>query len=107
MILMRMRNIKAIDDAGISLQLEQRYYNLLSEKYFFDNWKYYLDGRTKIWIAMDITDNIGLKTSYQYRWRNANTQLYGDFEWVEDIKGYAKHEIWLEFSYELISDILY
>ena len=52
-------------------------------------------------------NNIGFKTSYQYRWRNAHSQLFGDFEWVEDLKSYAKHEFWLEFSYEFLSDILY
>ena len=99
--------VKAIDDIGISVQLEQRYYNLLSEKYSFDNWKFYLDGRTKVWIDWDIMDDIGFKTSYQFRWRDASTQIYGDFDWVDDIKSYSKHEIWLEFSYKYITDILY
>ncbi len=101
------RQLKAIDDAGISVQLEQRYYNLLSEKYSFDNWKFYLDGRAKIWVSWDIMDYIGVKTFYQFRWRNASTQIYGDFDWVEDIKNYSKHAVWLEFSYKLITDILY
>ena len=101
------RKLKAIDDAGISVQLEQRYYNLLSEKYSIDNWKYYLDGRAKVWVDWDIIDDIGFKTYYQFRWRDASTQIYGDFDWVEDIKRYSKHEIWLEFSYEFVSDILY
>jgi len=101
------RKFKVIDDLGISFQLEQRYYDLLSEKYSFDNWKYYLDGRAKVWVDWDIIDNIGFKTYYQFRWRDASTQIYGDFDWVEDIKSYSKHEIWLEFSYKFITDILY
>ena len=101
------RRINKIDDIGISVQLEQRYYNLLSEKYSFDNWKYYLDGRVKFWVDWDIVDDIGLKTYYQFRWRDASTQIYGDFDWVEDIKSYSKHEFWLEFSYKFIADILY
>ena len=101
------RKLKAIDDVGISVQLEQRYYNLLSEKYSFDNWKYYLDGRAKVWVDWDIIDDIGFQTYYQFRWRDASTQIYGDFDWVEDIKSYSKHEIWLEFSYKFITDILY
>ncbi len=101
------RQLKAIDDAGISVQLEQRYYNLLSEKYSFDNWKYYLDGRAKVWVDWNIIDDFGFKTYYQFRWRDASTQIYGDFDWVEDIKSYSKHEFWLEFSYEFVSDILY
>ena len=75
--------------------------------YLFDNWKFYLDGRAKVWLDWDIMDEIGVKTSYQFRWRDANTQIYGDFDWVEDIKSYSKHEIWLEFSHKLITDILY
>ena len=101
------RKINKINYIGISVQLEQRYYNLLSEKYSFDNWKYYLDGRAKMWVDWDIIDNIGFKTYYQFRWRDASTQIYGDFDWVEDIKSYSKHEIWLEFSYKFITDILY
>ena len=89
------------------MKLEQRYYDLLSEKYFFDNWKFYLDGRTQVWVDWDIMDKIGLKTSYQFRWRDASSKIYGDFDWVEDIKSYTKHEIWLEFSYEFTMDILY
>ena len=101
------RRINKIDDIGISVQLEQRYYNLLSEKYSFDNWKYYLDGRVKFWVDWNIVDDIEFKTYYQFRWRDASTQLYGDFDWVEDIKSYSKHEFWLELSYNFTLDILY
>ena len=101
------RKWKEISKVGISILLEQRYYELVSDQFTFDNWKYYLDGRTTVWIDWDIMNNIGFKTSYQYRWRNADSQLFGDFEWVEDLKSYAKHEFWLEFSYEFLSDILY
>ena len=100
-------NIITVEDIGISVQLEQRYYKLLSEKYSFDNWKYYLDGKTKVWVDWDIIDDIGFKTSYQFSWRDASTQLYGDFDWVEDIKSYSKHEFWLELSYNFTLDILY
>ena len=106
-IILYIRKVKAVNDIGISMQLEQRYYDLLSEEYSIDNWKYYLDGRTKVWIVWDFMDNIGVKTSYQFRWRDASSQIYGDFVWVEDIKSYGKHVVWLEFSYEVISDILY
>ena len=101
------RRINKIDDIGISVQLGQRYYNLLSEKYSIDNWKYYLDGRAKMWVDWDFMDHINFKTSYQFRWRNASAQLYGDFDWIEDIKSYSKHEFWLEFSYKFIIDVLY
>ncbi len=103
----KVRRINKIDDIGISFQLEQRYYDLLSEKYSIGNWKYYLDGRAKVWVNWDIIDDIGFKTYYQFRWRDASTQIYGDFEWVEDVKSYSKHEFWLEFSYKFITDILY
>ena len=52
-------------------------------------------------------DDIEFKTYYQFRWRDASTQLYGDFDWVEDIKSYSKHEFWLELSYNFTLDILY
>jgi len=96
-----------IDKVGISNYLEQRYYDLFSDHPSIDNWKFYLDGRTNIWIDWNIMDNIGFKTWYQFRWRKADTQVFGDFEWVDEIKSYYKHEFWLEFSYEFASDILY
>ena len=92
---------------GISFLLEQRYYKLESSQYSFDNWKYYLDGRTKVWVEWNVVNTMDIRTWYQYRWRNADTQLYGDFDWVEDIKSYSKHEIWLQFSYKFIIDVLY
>ena len=101
------RNDNIFNQFGISFLLEQRYYELESMQYSFDNWKFYLDGRAKVWIDWDIMDTIGMKTFYQFRWRNANSQIYSDFDWVEDIKSYTKHEIWVEFSYEFITDILY
>ena len=101
------RNDNMVKRFGISILLEQRYYELESSKYSFDNWKYYLDGRTKLWAEWNVMDAMGIRTWYQYRWRNADTQLYGDFGWVEDIKSYSKHEIWLELSYEVSLDILY
>lgn len=103
----KFRKLKRIDAAGISVLLEQRYYDLFSEKYSINNWKYYLDGRAKVWVDWDIVDDIGFKTYYQFRWRDASTQIYGDFEWVEELKNYSKHEVWLEFSYKFITDILY
>ena len=87
--------------------MEQRYYDLLSEKYSIGNWKYYLDDRVKVWVNWDIIDDIGFKTYYQFRWRNAYTPNNSYVEWVEDVKSYSKHEIWLEFSYKFITDILY
>ena len=97
------RNDNIVENLGISLLLEQRYYELESSYYSFDNWKYYLDGRTKVWIDWNIIDPIHIRSWYQYRWRDANTQLNGDFDWVEDIKSYTKHELWLEFSYKFAS----
>ena len=69
--------------------------------------KYYLDGRSKVWVDWDIIDDIGFKTYYQFRWRDASTQIYGDFEWVEGLKSYTKIEFWLEFSYDFNWDGLY
>jgi len=95
------------DKFGISFQLEQRYYELESSQYSFDNWKFYLDGLTKIWIDWYFMDNIGIKTWYQYRWRNADSPLYGDFEWIEDIKSHTKHELWMEISLLTVFDYFY
>ena len=103
------RRIKKINHTGFSIQLEQRLYDKIYHPYQLreDEFKYYLDGRAKMWVGWDIMDDIGFKTYYQFRWRNAYTPHYSYVEWVEDVKSYSKHEIWLEFSYKFITDILY
>ena len=101
------RDNNIVKQLGISLLLEQRYYELESSQYTFDNWKFYLDGRAKLWVTWVTMHDIRVKTSYQFRWRDASTQIYGEFEWVEDIKSYSKHEFWLKLSYNFTLDILY
>jgi hypothetical protein len=98
---------KFIKNILLSLQLEQRYYSLDSEKYAFDNWKYYIDGKMKIKMDWNFSKIYGVSTLYQYRFRDASSRLYGDFEWVDGAKSYSKHEIWLEFSYRFVTEILY
>ena len=58
-------------------------------------------------IDWNFFNEIGFKTIYQYRWRDAKSNVFGDFDWVEDVKQYGKHEIWLELSFKFITDILY
>ena len=96
-----------IDKFGISSFLEQRYYDLFSKDVMIDDWKYYLDGKTNVWIDWSLSDAMSMRTWYQFRWRNADSEMDGSFEWVEDAKSYSKHEVWLEFSFEFITDILY
>lgn len=98
---------KLINNVLLSMQLEQRYYSLDSEKYTFDNWKYYIDGKMKIRMDWNFSKIYGISTLYQYRFRDASSRLYGDFEWVDGAKSYSKHEIWLEFSYKFVNEILY
>jgi len=103
------RILRTIKNTGLSIQLEQRLYdNIYQQQQIIDyDWKYYLDGRAKVWCSWNIIGDIEIKTWYQYRWRDAYTPLYSEVEWVEDVKGYSKHEFWLEFSYKFITDILY
>ena len=103
------RRLKKINYTGFSIQLEQRLYNKIyhPQQIIEYDWKYYLDGRAKIWVDWDIIDDIGFKTYYQFRWRDAYTPNNSYVEWVEDVKSYSKHEFWLEFSYKFITDILY
>ena len=105
--LKKFNNDYNINELGLSIIFEQRYYELDSKKYFIDNWKYYLDGKYKLWFLWDFFAEVDLKTLYHYRWRDADTQLYGDFEWVEDSKSYSKHEFWIELSYNFNSNFLY
>ena len=103
------RRLKKINYTGFSIQLEQRLYNKIyhPQQIIEYDWKYYLDGRAKIWVDWDIIDDIGFKTYYKFRWRDAYTPNNSYVEWVEDVKSYSKHGFWLEFSYKFITDILY
>jgi len=98
---------KLIRNILLSIQIEQRYYSLDSKKYTSDNWKYYIDGKMKIKMYWNFSDVYGVSSLYQYRFRDASSRLYGDFEWVEGAKSYSKHEVWLEFTYKFVTDILY
>ena len=108
-IVINHRRLRTIKATGLSIQLEQRLYdNIYQPKQIIDyDWKYYLDGRAKVWCNWNIIGDIEIKTWYQYRWRDVYTPPYSDVEWVEDVKSYSKHEFWLEFSYKFITDILY
>tara|TARA_B100000945_G_C20418542_1_gene616490 strand:+ start:1661 stop:2725 length:1065 start_codon:yes stop_codon:yes gene_type:complete len=101
------KKLYKITKFGIQAYLENRFYDLKSIRYSLDNWKIYNDGLLKYWFDLDLYDNVDIKISHQYRWRDAKSQLYGDFEWIEDVKSYNKHEVWIEFSFNLVSDILY
>ena len=83
-------------------------YQSLKHKFFqlFDNWKYYFDGKLKSWIDWGF-NRINIRTLFQYRWRDAKSQLYSQFDWVEDIKTYSKYEIWVVFSFKTTIDYLY
>ena len=101
------RKNKVIRQAILTAQFDQRYYELESQKYSFDNWKYYLDGKVKFKIDWKFGDSFDVSSWYQYRFRNADAKTYGDFEWIEGAKSYSKHEVWLELSYKFITDVLY
>ena len=96
-----------IKEFGFSSSFEQRYYDLFSNDEIIDEWKFYLNGKVNCWIDWNILDEINLRTWYQYRWRDADSEANGNFEWVEDIKNYSKQEVWVEFSFDFMSDILY
>ena len=115
--IIRKHGFRQINRFGFSNYLEQRNYDLflaeedklygLNWKYIVDEWKYYLDGRANFWIDWKILDDISVKTSYQYRWRDTKNENFGNLEWIGDAKEYDKHEFWLEFSFKFITDFLY
>ena len=66
-----------------------------------------MDGRINIWLDWKTQYDFGIRTKCQYRWRNADSFIAGDFGWVEDIKSYQKVEFWVELSYDFTWDGLY
>jgi hypothetical protein len=91
----------------MSLSVEQRLYDLESEVDYFDDWKFYFDSNVSIWSEMQIHEDIGLKVSYQYRNRKADSNPFGEFSWVEEVKDFSKHVLWFDFSYGLVIDLFY
>ena len=108
-IVINHRRLKKINHTGVAIQLEQRLYDKIyhPQQIIPYDWKYYLDGRAKVWCSWNIIGDIEIKTWYQYRWRDVDTPPYSDVEWVVDVKSYSKNEFWIEFSYKFITDILY
>ncbi len=108
---------KMINKFGFSNFLQIRKYDLLlaghdklyglNWKHVVDEWKYYLDGKTNFWIDWNFFNDVNVKTSYQYRWRKTENENFGNLEWIVDSKEYDKHEIWLELSFQFITDFLY
>jgi len=96
-----------IEKYGMSLSVEQRLYDLESEVDYFDDWKFYFDSNVSIWSEMQIHEDIGLKVSYQYRNRKADSNPFGEFSWVEEVKDFSKHVLWFDFSYGLVIDLFY
>ncbi len=96
-----------IEKYGVSLSAEQRLYDLGSVSDNFIDWKFYLESNVSLWSRFQIHEDISLKVSYQYRNRDADSNPLGEFPWVEDVKDFSKHLIWLDFSYDLVMDLFY
>ena len=104
---LKSHGFQKINKFVISNFIQQRYYDLFSKYQVVDDWKYYLEGKTDVIIDWNFFNDIGIKTIYQYRWRDVQSNVFGNFDWIEDVKQYGKHEIWLELSFQFITDILY
>ena len=100
--------LKNIDQMGISINFEKREYHEIPPFDDVPNWRRYYDGQIKLWIDHDLLDGVGIRTWYQYRWRSFDISFYGDHQAYDDfVKSYNKHELWIELSFEFITDILY
>jgi hypothetical protein len=103
----RLHQNPLIKKYGISLSAEQRLYNLESETDHFNDWKFYLESNVFMWSQIQMHDDISLKVSYQYRNREADSNPFGEFYWVEEVKNFSKHVLWFDFSYDLVMDLFY
>ncbi len=103
----RVNGLPIVKSIGVSQSIEQRFYDLNSTHYRLDNWKHYIDGRTIFWMDWKSSYDFSIKTKCQYRWRHADSNIAGDFEWVEEVKSYQKFEFWVEIGYKFTWDGLY
>ena len=102
-----LQSFSGIEKAGLALSAEQRLYELSSTGGNIDDWKFYFESSVSFWSIIDVHDDIGLKISYQFRNRDADSNPLGGFSWIEDIKDFSKHLIWVEFSYDITLDLFY
>ncbi len=96
-----------IQKYGVSISAEQRLYGLESELDNFDDWKFYFESNIYLWSKIQIHDDFSLKISYRYRNRDADSNPFGEFYWVEEVKDFTKHVLWFDFSYDLVMDLFY
>ena len=100
--------LKNIDKMGISINFEKREYHEIPPFDDVPNWRRYYDGQIKLWIDHNFWDGVDIRTWYQYRWRSFDISFYGVHQAHDDfVKSYNKHELWIELSFEFITDILY
>jgi len=100
--------LKNINQMGISINFEKREYHEIPPFDDVPNWRRYYDGQIKLWIEHDLWDSVDIRTWYQYRWRSFDISFYGEHQAYDDfVKSYNKHELWIELSFEFITDILY
>ena len=100
--------LKNIDQTGISIHFEKREYHEIPTWDDAQNWRRYYDGRIKCWIDHNLLDGVGIRTWYQYRWRSFDISSYASHQVYDNfVKSYNKHELWIELSFEFITDILY
>ncbi len=101
------KSFPLIEKVGLSLSAEQRLYELGTSEDSIDDWKFYLESNFLMWSRIHLHDDIGLKVSYQFRNREADSNPLGEFSWIEEVKDFSKHVVWFEFSYDFALDLFY
>ena len=103
---------------GTSLRLAPRSWNdHLNVYYRIEHRKYESDiaddplhsGREHLdhLLSTGLVHRINANLTAELSWKIRHRQTESELDWVEDLKTYTKHEIWLEFSYRFYSDWWY
>jgi len=105
------RRIRAVDNMGLSLMFENRFYKAEDEDALsFDSWENALhNGRThneinfSFWVDKKINNKLKNQIKFKYR----NRDIESDYYWISDFKEFNKFEIIYKISFSSDLDLLY
>ena len=107
----KIRRINAVDNLGLSLMSENRFYKAEDEDALsFDSWENALhNGRThneinfSFWVDKKLNNKFKNQLKFKYR----NRSVQSDYYWISDFKEFNKFEIIYKISFSSDLDLLY
>tara|TARA_B110000014_G_C20102606_1_gene579129 strand:+ start:776 stop:1849 length:1074 start_codon:yes stop_codon:yes gene_type:complete len=107
----KIRRINEIDNFGLSIMLENRFYQAKDEDHLsFDSWESALHNGRKhneinfsFWIDKKLNNKFKNQIKFKYR----NRSIQSNYYWISDFKDFNKFEIIYKISFSSDLDLLY